>query len=67
VAAPAATNPELSDRPKRRTFSVEEKLRILAETDQATASGEIGAILRREGLYSVDVDRLASATRCRHL
>jgi len=52
VAAPAATNPELSDRPKRRTFSVEEKLRILAETDQATGSGEIGAILRREGLYS---------------
>ena len=52
VAAPAATNPELSDRPKRRTFSVAEKLRILAETDQATGSGEIGAILRREGLYS---------------
>ena len=48
----AAPNPELSDRPKRRSFPVGEKLRILAETDRATGSGEIGAILRREGLYS---------------
>lgn len=52
VPAPAATNPEISDRPKRRTFSIEEKLRILMETDRATGTGEIGAILRREGLYS---------------
>src|ERR687890_682048 len=36
VPAPAAANPELSDRPKRRTFTAAEKLRIL----------------RREGLYS---------------
>jgi len=52
VPAPAAANPEISERPKRRTFSIEEKLRILAETDRASGSGEIGAILRREGLYS---------------
>lgn len=52
VPAPAAANPELSDRPKRRTFSAKEKLRILEETDRATEPGGVGAILRREGLYS---------------
>src|SRR3954447_6289901 len=52
VPAPAATNPELSDRPKRRTFTAGEKLRILAETDRAADTGGISAILRREGLYS---------------
>ena len=52
VPAPAATNPELSDRPKRRTFTAGEKLRILGETDRAADTGGISAILRREGLYS---------------
>src|SRR5208282_366595 len=52
VGAPASASPELSDRPRRRTFSAQDKLRILAETDRAAASGGIGAILRREGLYS---------------
>src|SRR4051812_12865170 len=52
VPAPAAANPELSDRPKRRTFTAGEKLRILEETDRAAGTGDIGAILRREGLYS---------------
>jgi transposase-like protein len=37
-------------RPKRRTFSAEYKLRIVAEYDAAPA-GEKGAILRRERLY----------------
>src|SRR3954447_25195262 len=46
----AAANPELSDRPKRRTFTAGEKLRILEETDRAAGTGDIGAILRREGL-----------------
>ena len=36
----------------RRTFSPEYKLAILAEYDACTESGEKGAILRREGLYS---------------
>src|ERR1039458_10348039 len=52
VPAPAAAAPELSDRPRRRTFTVETKLRVLAETDAAADVGGIGAILRREGLYS---------------
>ncbi|MEQ6335589.1 IS3 family transposase [Sphingobium sp. MK2] len=53
VSAPAAASPELLDRPRRRTFTAEDKLRILAEVDRATGTpGAIGAILRREGVYS---------------
>jgi transposase len=52
VSTPAAADPEVSERPKRRTFTAQQKLRILEETDRAAGSGEIGAILRREGLYS---------------
>jgi transposase-like protein len=52
VPAPAVTSPEMSDRPRRRTFTVQTKLRVLAETDGAADAGGIGAILRREGLYS---------------
>jgi transposase-like protein len=52
VPAPVAASPELSDRPRRRTFTVQDKLRILAETDRAADTGGVGAILRREGLYS---------------
>lgn len=37
---------------KRRQFSVAYKKRILAEVDNCTEAGQIGAILRREGLYS---------------
>ncbi|MDQ0390414.1 transposase-like protein [Labrys monachus] len=39
------------DRPRRRTFTAADKLRILGDVDRA-GSGGIGAILRREGLYS---------------
>lgn len=52
-AAPAGVpDPELVERPKRRRFSAEYKLRILREADALTKQGEIGALLRREGLYS---------------
>lgn len=40
-----------SDRPKRRTFTAEYKAQVLAEYE-AAETGERGAILRREGLYS---------------
>lgn len=36
---------------QRRRFSVEDKQRILAEADQCREQGELGALLRREGLY----------------
>ena len=53
VSAPAAASPELLDRPRRRTFTARDKLRILAEADRAAGiPGGIGAIVRREGLYS---------------
>src|SRR3954465_13354386 len=52
VPAPAAASPELSERPKRRTFTAGEKLRILGETDRAADMGGISAILRREGVSS---------------
>jgi transposase-like protein len=47
-----AASPEISDRPRRRTFTAQDKLRILAETDRAVEAGGVGAILRRESLYS---------------
>lgn len=42
----------LHHNPVRRVFAAEYKLAILAEYDACTESGEKGAILRREGLYS---------------
>jgi transposase-like protein len=44
--------PEVLPRAKRRRFSAEYKLRILEEADACTKRGQIGALLRREGLYS---------------
>jgi transposase len=38
--------------PKRRRFSASYKLEILAEVDACSLSGQVGALLRREGLYS---------------
>lgn len=43
---------EVEPRAVRRHYTTEYKLRILDEIDHATEPGEIGAILRREGLYS---------------
>jgi transposase-like protein len=44
-------DPEVMEKPKRRHFTAEYKLRILHEAE-ACAPGELGALLRREGLYS---------------
>jgi transposase len=52
VAAPAAVSPELSNRPRRQTFTAADKLRILAATDRALETGGVGVVLRREGVYS---------------
>src|SRR5438270_8089319 len=45
-------NPEVSARAKRRTYTGEFKQQVLAEADAAKGSGEVGAVLRRHGLYS---------------
>ena len=39
-------------RPRRRRFSDAYKLRILEEADRCTEPGQLGLLLRREGLYS---------------
>jgi transposase len=44
-----------AERPKRRRFSAEYKLRIVAEYDALTEPGAKGALLRREGLYSTHI------------
>ena len=45
-------DPEVVEKPKRRRFSAEYRLRIVREADACKAPGEVGALLRREGLYS---------------
>ena len=45
-------DPEVRERPVRRHFSAEYKLRIVEEAERATEPGDIGSLLRREGLYS---------------
>jgi len=45
-------DPAVLEKPERRRFLVEYKLRILQEADRCTAFGQLGALLRREGLYS---------------
>jgi len=56
---------EVTPRAKRRRFSAQYKLRILEEADRCTRPGEIGALLRREGLYSSNPGDLAPAARAR--
>lgn len=45
-------DPEVPEKARRRQFSGEYKLRVLREADACSEAGEIGALLRREGLYS---------------
>ena len=45
-------DPELVEQAKRRTFTAEYKARILAEAEACMRPGEIGELLRREGLYT---------------
>jgi transposase len=52
-AAPAGVpDPELAARAKRRTFTAKYKLEILEKAEACTRPGEIGELLRREGLYT---------------
>jgi len=54
AAAPVPPAPptEVAARARRRTYTAQYKLQILQELDACRAPGEIGAVLRREGLYS---------------
>jgi len=52
-AAPAGVpDPELVEQAKRRTFTAKYKAGILAKADACTKPGEVGELLRREGLYT---------------
>jgi len=46
------TETEVVAKARRRRFTATEKLRVLKEADGCTRPGELGALLRREGLYS---------------
>ena len=61
-AAPEGVpDPELVEQAKRRSFTAEYKARILAEADACTQPGEIGELLRREGLYTSHLTTGASS------
>ena len=51
----AGIDPEVKPKPQRRQFSAQYKQQILEEIDACANAGQIGAILRREGLYSSNV------------
>ena len=46
------TDPEVNEKPVRRRFDAAYKLRIIEEADRCTQPGQLGELLRREGLYS---------------
>ena len=52
LAPIGALDPEVTERAKRRRFTAEYKLRILRKADACKGDGDVGALLRREGLYS---------------
>ncbi len=52
VAPAEKPNPEVVPKSQRRRFSAGYKLRILSEVEACGRPGEVGALLRREGLYS---------------
>jgi hypothetical protein len=52
AAAVAVPDPEVRAVAKRRQFSAAYKLSVLEEADRCAGAGAIGALLRREGLYS---------------
>ena len=59
----ALRDSEVPATPRRRQFSASYKLEILEEADRCTNSGSIGALLRREGLYSSHLTSWRAARR----
>ena len=62
-SAAAPPDPEVVDKPSRRRFSPTYKLRIVEEADRCTEPGEVGRLLRREGLYSSHLTTWRKAAR----
>jgi len=64
AGAPGAQrDPEVAAKAKRRQFTAEYRLRILEEADGCTEPGEVGQLLRREGLYSSHLTAWRKARR----
>jgi transposase-like protein len=61
VMASEIPEAQVRDRPVRRRFSAEYKRSILRQADACKAVGEVGALLRREGLYSSHLSSWRSA------
>ena len=57
------TSEDPAARPRRRRFSAEYKLAIVAEYDGCTDAGAKGALLRREGLYSSHITEWRRASK----
>ena len=51
-ATVVAEDVQVAAKPRRRTYTAEYKRRILQEADACATPGAVGALLRREGLYS---------------
>ena len=58
-----AAETEVVVKAARRRFTAAEKLRVLSEADCCTKPGELGALLRREGLYSSHLATWRTARR----
>ena len=56
-------DPEVPAKPTRRQFTAAYRLRILEEADRCTDRGEVGRLLRREGLYSSHLANWRKARR----
>lgn len=56
-------DPEVVAKPTRRQFTAAYRLRILEEADRCTEPGEVGRLLRREGLYSSHLSAWRKARR----
>jgi len=62
-SAAAPPDPEVVDKPIRRRFTSEYKLRIVEEADRCTKPGDVGRLLRREGLYTSHLTSWRKAVR----
>lgn len=58
---------EVLERPRRRHFSAEYKLRIVEAANACAGKGEVGTLLRREGLYSSHLTEWRKAQRAGQL
>jgi len=57
VHSASIPDPQVDSRPTRRHFSAAYKARIVEEAERCTQLGEVGALLRREGLYSSNLSK----------